>query len=267
MDSYFERDGSYLLPTARAAGAWNADRMHGRLIVGLIADDVQRIAHADGMRCARFTVDLLEPAPMQPVCVRTISVHRTSRSHVLDVVATTDSGGLTRASVVLLAGAETPPGEVWSAAPWNAPPPDRVEPVSDDQRSTLPWDARPVHGPDMVTRDRKAVWLRDPFSLVAGEVAPALVRLAMVADAVNPLANSGTRGLRYINTDLTLYLRRDPVGEWFGFEVTQHLATDGTAVGHCAVHDTDGPVGVATSVGLAMRRPVRRAEPSAASSK
>ena len=25
MDSYFERDGSYLLPTARAAGAWNAD--------------------------------------------------------------------------------------------------------------------------------------------------------------------------------------------------------------------------------------------------
>jgi len=42
------------------------------------------------------------------------------------------------------------------------------------------------------------------------------------ADIANPLANSGTNGLEFINGDITLYIARLPVDEWIGFEVAQN---------------------------------------------
>jgi len=147
---------------------------------------------------------------------------------------------------------------VWTLGRWAAPAPADLEPMGPEQRRFLPWDLRPVHGPELVTADRKAGWIRDEVPLVAGEQSPPFVRLATIADAVNPLANSGTRGLRYINTDLTLYLDRDPVGSWFGFEVTSHLADAGIAVGQCHLHDLAGPLGTVATASLAMRRPALR---------
>jgi hypothetical protein len=68
--------------------------------------------------------------------------------------------------------------------------------------------------------------------------------------------NAGNQGLGYINSDVTLYLHRLPVQEWIGFEVVNHRATDGIAIGECFLYDQEGPIGSSTVAALAQRKPM-----------
>ena len=83
------------------------------------------------------------------------------------------------------------------------------------------------------------------------------VRCAVAADYTNPFANSGDQGLQFVNADLTLYLHRLPATEWIGFEVTNHGATDGVAIGECRLHDEEGAIGTSSVMALAQRRGMR----------
>ena len=53
---------------------------------------------------------------------------------------------------------------------------------------------------------------------------------------------------------MTLYLHRLPVTEWVGFEVVNHQATAGVAIGECFLYDEEGPIGSSTVAALAQRR-------------
>ncbi|MGC1347276.1 MAG: thioesterase family protein, partial [Methyloceanibacter sp.] len=69
-------------------------------------------------------------------------------------------------------------------------------------------------------------------------------------------ANAGDQGLGYINSDVTLYLHRLPVTEWIGFEVVNHHATNGIAIGECWLYDGHGAIGTSTVAALAQRKPM-----------
>jgi acyl-CoA thioesterase len=90
--------------------------------------------------------------------------------------------------------------------------------------------------------------------LVEGVPLTPWMRAALAADFTSPFANSGDKGLGYINTDITLYLHRLPKEEWIGFEVATHHAADGVAVGECFLYDKEGAIGTSTVTGLAQRR-------------
>jgi len=79
-------------------------------------------------------------------------------------------------------------------------------------------------------------------------------RVALASDFVSPFANAGDKGLGYINSDVTLYLHRVPVTDWVGFEVINHQASDGVAIGECFVYDEEGPIGSASTCALAQKR-------------
>lgn len=98
--------------------------------------------------------------------------------------------------------------------------------------------------------DRKQVWTRDRWQLVAGEELSPLVRAALAADLPNPLANSSSEGLPYINADLTLFVARPPTSAWIGLEVAAHFGADGIAVGTCTLYDTTGAIGASTVCAL-----------------
>jgi len=53
---------------------------------------------------------------------------------------------------------------------------------------------------------------------------------------------------------LVIRLHREPVGEWLGYEVVNHGATDGVAIGECFLYDEQGPIGSASCAALAQRR-------------
>jgi hypothetical protein len=98
--------------------------------------------------------------------------------------------------------------------------------------------------------------MREVRDLVEGVPLTPFQRVAVACDYTNPLANSGTGGLGFINVDITLYLDRLPVGEWLGFEVEDHESAEGVCVGACRLHDERGPIGHSLVAGLAQRRRV-----------
>jgi acyl-CoA thioesterase len=69
------------------------------------------------------------------------------------------------------------------------------------------------------------------------------------------------RGLGYINSDVTLYLHRLPVTRWIGFDVVNHHASDGIAIGECWLYDEKGAIGTSTVAALAQRKPMTDVPP------
>jgi hypothetical protein len=90
--------------------------------------------------------------------------------------------------------------------------------------------------------------------IVEGVPLTPFARVAVAADFASPFANAGDKGLGFINSDVTVYLHRLPVTQWVGFEVVNHGATDGVAIGECRLHDERGPIGTASVTALAQRR-------------
>jgi hypothetical protein len=137
-------------------------------------------------------------------------------------------------------------------------------PSAEDRRSTVGgmWAIKPMHGGHK-TMGPKRAWMSEVRELVEGRPHTPFSRVAVAADYVSPFAHGGTNGLEYINADLTLYLHREPVSEWIGFQSVNHGATAGVAVGECFLHDEEGPIGFAACSALANKIPRRETPPTA----
>ena len=48
---------------------------------------------------------------------------------------------------------------------------------------------------------------------------------------------------------------------WIGFDVVNHHATDGIAIGECWLYDEQGPIGTSTVAALAQRKPMANVPP------
>nr|GAJ31951.1 hypothetical protein BDOA9_0111360 [Bradyrhizobium sp. DOA9] len=168
------------------------------------------------------------------------------------------SGGISmaRASCQLLRKTQNPDGNVWSPPNWDAPKPAEI-PKPTDPRLGMngKWATRPIVG-HMGSLGPRRLWMSEVRELVAGVAMTPFVHVATGADFASPFANAGDQGLGYINSDVTIYLHRLPVTEWIGFEVVNHHATDGVAIGECWLYDEQGPIGTATVAALAQRKPM-----------
>ena len=101
--------------------------------------------------------------------------------------------------------------------------------------------------------------MRELVPFVAGEEISPLLRAALSADFANPLVNSGPAGLAFINADLTMYIARDPVGDWIGMEASGHLGAGGVAVGSGWLHDRHGRFGQSSVAAMPDARLAARA--------
>jgi hypothetical protein len=115
------------------------------------------------------------------------------------------------------------------------------------------WATLPISG-GFGTVGVKKLWMSELRDLAPGVAFTPFTRVAIAADFASPFANSGDKGLGWINADITLYLHRLPVTEWIGFEVKNHGATDGVAIGECWLYDEQGPIGTSSVMALAQRR-------------
>ena len=95
------------------------------------------------------------------------------------------------------------------------------------------------------------MWVRDVYPLIAGEELTPLVRVAMAADLASPQTNSSDRGLPFINADYTVYLGREPQGEYLGIQPYGHISERGVAAGEAVAHDVAGPLGFIATTAVA----------------
>ena len=252
-EPFFSRDGDRFIPSPASRGPWDPKSLHGRVVAGLLGREIERRHGDPDFMPARLTVDMYRLPDLSPAEVVTRVVREGRRIKVIDAEFVSAGKPMARATCQLLRRTQNPPGQIWSPPPWDAPAPADL-PAPDDPRGNLGgmWTVRPIAGA-MGTIGTRRLWMSEVRELIGGEPWTPFARVAVGCDFASPFANAGDKGLAYINSDVTLYLHRLPVTEWVGYEVVNHGATDGVAIGECFIHDEHGPIGSATVAALAQK--------------
>jgi hypothetical protein len=254
---FFIQDGNSFVPTPVANGPWDPNSLHGRVIIGLLGFVIEQRHGGMDFVPARLTVDMFRlPNIKAPIEVRTKVIRDGLRIRVVEAEFVSGGVAMAKASCQLLRKTENPQGQVWSPSNWNVPSPASI-PVPTDPRLGLngKWTVRPIVGA-MGSTGARRLWMSEVRDLVEGAPLTPFVRVAVSADYASPFANAGDQGLGFINSDVTIYLHRLPVTEWIGFEVVNHHASDGVAIGECWLYDEQGPIGTSTVAALAQRKPM-----------
>jgi hypothetical protein len=258
---FFTRDRDAYIPTPVASGPWDPQSLHGRVIIGLLAFEIEKRHGADDFVPARLTVDMFRLPNLSPIEVKTRLVRDGLRIKVVEADFFSGGVAMARASCQLLRKTQNPLGQVWSPPNWDAPAPADITAPTDPRLGMHgKWATRPIMG-SMGTVGPRRLWMSEVRDLVEGTPLTPFVRVAVAADFASPYANAGDHGLGYINSDVTLYLHRLPVKEWIGFEAVNHHASDGIAIGECWLYDEKGPIGTSTVAALARRKPMRDVPP------
>ncbi|HJN48894.1 MAG: thioesterase family protein [Pseudomonadales bacterium] len=248
-EPFFVREGDGFQPQPVCAGPWDPTSLHGRVVAGLFAAEIER-AHGDPeLMPARMTVDLYRLPGFLPLRVESTVIREGRRIRVVNAEMFSGEKSVGRASVQFLRRSQDPDGTVWKPAVWDVPPPADISPP---ERSGLGgmWRTLQISGM-MGTVGARRCWISEARAMIEGEALTPWQRVALAADFSNPYANAGDAGLRFINTDITLYLHRLPMTEWIGFEVIAHQSADGIANGVCALYDESGHIGSSTVAALA----------------
>ncbi|MEQ1784248.1 MAG: thioesterase family protein [Hyphomonadaceae bacterium] len=258
-EPFFHREGDTYTPTLQANGWWKpTGNLHARVMIGLFAHVIEQQFGEPSLQPTRLTVDLYRLPDLDPITVATRLVRQGGRIKVIE--AELFSGGVSsaRASCQLLRRGQQPDASLWSQPPWDAPPPEQVQ--APEKPFTDKWEMRPILPPGVSIEQGlrgpgpRRTWLREARPLVGGEPYTPFSRVATGVDYTSPTANGSPNGLDFINSDVTLYLHRLPVGEWIGYEVADHQSAEGVALGHCRLHDTQGPIGFSSCAALAQNR-------------
>lgn len=251
-EPFFHRDGEYLVPTRQARGPWKAGTLHGRVIAGVLAAEIERRHGDPAYLPVRLTVDMYRAPSQGPLHVETQIVRDGHRIKVIDAELISEGQRAGRGTCQLLRLGEKPEGDAWKGEVWDAPGPETLPAAAPGPESMDgAWELRWISG-RLGEIGQRRVWMRELRDMIDGEPLSPFLRVAAGVDYVSPLANVAALGnYSYINSDLTLYLHRLPVGEWIGYESVAHEASDGIALGHCNIYDTKGRIGWGSACALA----------------
>jgi acyl-CoA thioesterase len=238
------QDGRWL-PSAVAVGPWDPGALHGGPVAALLARALETLPAAGPMRTTRVAVEILRPVPVAPLELRAEVVRDGRRVQYAEATLLHDGAELCRASAWRVRRSET----AVAPEPVPEPPPQQPEDV---ERSA--WRGEGDQGFVSVTEHRYAsggwevgpadVWFRLGTPLVAGEDVTPLQRAMALGDFGNGVSAAVSWDTHtFVNTDLTVYLDRDPAGEWLLLRARTRLDPSGSGVAESELFDTTGRVG------------------------
>ncbi|WP_031519631.1 thioesterase family protein [Streptomyces sp. NRRL F-5123] len=250
---YRSLGGSRFGSTEWTAGPWSPKAQHAGPPSALIGRALERHEARPGMRIARVTVDLPRPVPVGELDVEVRTVRAGGRTELLEGRITADGKPvlLARAWRLVAAPADTPAlSPVPPVPPVPGPQPKQVMAGAylDGYVSAMEWRFPPgapgAPEPGFDTPGPGTVWARQRVPLVAGEEDTPLTRALTLADSSWAVAfELDHRRDLVINTDVTLLLHRDPVGEWLCLRSATAAAPGGSGLAHGELHDASGDCG------------------------
>jgi hypothetical protein len=252
-DAIFRVDGDVAHPTDLARGPWTAEAQHGGAPAALLARSVEHCDAGAGMQVVRLTVELLRPVPIAPLRVRTRLIRPGKKVQLVEaslIVIATDTE-VARATGLRMRRAEIalPPAALPAGTP---PPPEHGAPSQPPWAGRIHYDAFHSGGVEMrfvagtfEQPGPATAWIRLRVPLVHGEATSPLARVAAAADFGNGISwvLDRTQGYQFINPDLTIYLQRQPIGEWIALEATTFPDPSGAGIAESRLYDQHGPIG------------------------
>src|SRR5690349_5209563 len=101
-EPYFRKQGNSFVATPVSRGPWSATMLHGRVIAGLLAFEIEQQHGDPEMMPARLTVDMYRAPDFSPVEITTKVVRDGHRIKVIDAEFLSKGVSMARASCVFL---------------------------------------------------------------------------------------------------------------------------------------------------------------------
>ncbi len=234
--------------TDLARGPWDREAQHGGAPAALLMRAFERLPAAEGLLLSRVTYEFLRPVPIGELSVRAEVVRPGRRVQLLEgSLRAADGTEVVRARALQVAAAAADCGS--ADAPPPGPEHGRENDVNPPYRPMFAPDAielRFVEG-EFTARGPSTAWFRLRVPLVDGEAPSPLQRLAAAGDFGNGISSPlDWDQYRFINPDLTLYIDRQPEGEWIALQSTTRVPTGGVGISESVLSDHRGRVGHAS---------------------
>jgi acyl-Coa thioesterase superfamily protein/acyl-CoA thioesterase superfamily protein len=255
--SIFTAQDGRFVASELARGPWDPNAQHGGAPAALLMRAFERLPAADGLDLARVTYEFVRPVPLGELLVEAEVVRGGKRVQLLDgVIRTPDGVEVVRARALQVQRAQA--GSSSDGAGALAPP-------ETGRENDFAAPHRPMFSPDAVEirfvegefsgTGPASAWFRLRQPLIAGEETSALQRLAAAADFGNGISRVlPWEDYLFINPDLTLYIEREPAGDWIGLQAQTLIAPDGIGTSESVLYDLRGRVGRAIQALLVARR-------------
>lgn len=248
-------DGEWFVPLDAARGPWDPDACHAGPVAALLARAAERAL--PDHRLVRITIELTRPAPHAGFRIEVDVVHagRTVAASSMTLLDGDDRPLITARGMHLAEQPthrwETPAADTpkfHDAAPGEFP----FRRAGHDLPSFI--DAVTVRYPrgEDDAPGPTTMWLK-AVRLLPDERMSGFQRIGAIADCGNAASrNTDAAGVGFLNTDLTIYVHRTPIGRWFGTRATSRWEPDGIGISDALLFDEHGPVGRAVQ-GLVIR--------------
>lgn len=231
--------------TPHSAGPWSPGTQHLGPPSALLVRAMEQLPSAAPMLFARVTVEILGPVPVAELTV-TAGVDRPGRSVEL-LGAEMSAGGRVVARARAWRHVRSDTSTVAVGVDEPLPPPEAGEPMHRPENwsagylDAMEWRALSGHlgkpGP-------AKVWGRQGVPLVVDEQPTGLQRLFVIADSGNGVSSVlDPLEWLFINSELTVHLYREPVGEWIALDAKTAIGPDGVGTAFSTLHDSQGAVG------------------------
>ncbi len=241
----FEQVDGHLVATELTTGPWDPRAQHGGAPAALIMRALEALPAPDGLAFARVTYELLRPVPVGPLGLSAEVARPGRRVQLLEATLRDGDGTeVVRARAVQVRRAQSAPDT------GSGEPPPGPETGHDGHFSPR---RRPMFAPDAIeirfVRGRfgggdATAWFHLHVPVIAGEDPTPLQRLAAAADFGNGISSPlSWDEYVFINPDLTVYVEREPTGDWIGLESTTRIAPGGIGLSESVLYDERGRVG------------------------
>ncbi len=245
MKSLYTIDAERFTPTDLVTGPWDIDYCHGGPPCALLTHGIHAVGPDMGM--ARITFDIAHPIPKLPVTIRTEVIRGGKRVQLVrgDLLGDNGESYLTAHAWLMRIDPDAAP-----AVPYDGPlppPPDSCPQFTVQVRDTPDifdsMEGRAAAGTPFGGSPATA-WIRQMVPLVDELEVSRYSAVPFAADSANGISMVAPFGeLLAINTDLTIYFARPPLGEWIAIQASTISQGLGLGMTDSLVYDTSGFVG------------------------
>lgn len=244
-------DPSRFVSTELTRGPWSPDAQHAGPPSALLGHVIERCDPRAGFQVGRVAVEILGPVPLEPLTAQARVVRPGRSVELIEATLSTERGPVMRANAWRFKLADPAldlPVEFLPTG--HRPLPAATEPSAFPSDQPVGFhtgiEYRFVTG-SFAEPGPAVCWIRLKYPIVAGTTPSPLERTLAAADSGNGVsAILDWSKFLFINTDLTVTLHRQPVGEWVCLDAVTHPQPHGIGLAESALFDESGPLGRST---------------------
>ena len=245
-------DGIFM-PTELARGPWSPDHQHGGAPTALMTRAVEQIETAQPMRIVRITSEFYGALPIAEMKVSAEVVRPGRRVQWVEARIEVEGRVAMRAMALQMRVEQGTSTEINLEPPPEPAPGDHLPHAIDVAHAGVMFagtamDVRLAGGKtNWLDQGPGRAWFRLKVPLVAGEQPTVQQRAVSAADFSNGIgaALDWSQWL-FVNSDLSVTLLREPVGEWISVDATMRVSGDGTGTTESRLADASGGIGTAS---------------------